>query len=97
MLYVSRAIFIALMFPLLPLAGLVYLGDKLSNLRSTAADMLLRGDGVWQKFRVTDKNEHAWYYRGVFEQLGELKEELAYQESVSLLHRIFDQEEEKDQ
>ena len=63
---------------------LICLGDKLSNLRSTAADMLLRGDGVWQKFRVTDKNEHAWYYRGVFEQLGELKEELAYQESVSL-------------
>lgn len=52
---------------------LICLGDKLSNLRSTAADMLLRGDGVWQKFRVTDKNEHAWYYRGVFEQLGELK------------------------
>lgn len=76
---------------------LICLGDKLSNLRSTAADMLLWGDGVWQKFRVTDKNEHAWYYRGVFEQLGELKEELAYQESVSLLHRIFDQEEEKDQ
>ena len=76
---------------------LICLGDKLSNLRSTAADMLLRGDGVWQKFRVTDKNEHAWYYRGVFEQLGELKEELAYQESVSLLHRIFGQEEEKDQ
>ena len=37
---------------------LICLGDKLSNLRSTAADMLLRGDGVWQKFRVTDKNEH---------------------------------------
>ena len=35
---------------------LICLGDKLSNLRSTAADMLLRGDGVWQKFRVTDKN-----------------------------------------
>uniref|UniRef100_A0AAU7J8C6 Uncharacterized protein n=1 Tax=Klebsiella phage BUCT640 TaxID=3153538 RepID=A0AAU7J8C6_9CAUD len=31
MLYVSRAIFIALMLPLLPLAGLVYLGDKLSK------------------------------------------------------------------
>ena len=37
------------------------------------------------------KNEHAWYYRGVFEQLGELKEELAYQGICLPAHRIFGQ------
>ena len=71
---------------------MICLGDKLSNLRSTAADRLRRGDGVWAKFRVKDKKEHEWYYRGVFEQLGELKGELAYKESVRLMKEIFDSE-----
>lgn len=31
MLYVSRAIYVALILPLIPLAGLCYLGDKLSK------------------------------------------------------------------
>ena len=31
MLYVSRVIYVALIIPLIPLAGLVYLGDKLSE------------------------------------------------------------------
>lgn len=30
-LYVSRAIYVALILPLIPLAGLCYLGDKLSK------------------------------------------------------------------
>lgn len=68
---------------------LICLGDKLSNLRGTAADMLRRGDKVWTKFRVKDKKEHEWYYRGVFEQLSEFGGELAYEESMRLLEQIF--------
>lgn len=68
---------------------MICLGDKLSNLRCTAADMLLKGENVWRKFRVTDKKEHEWYYRGVFEQLSEFEGELAYEESLRLIKQIF--------
>lgn len=68
---------------------IICLGDKLSNLRSTASEKLRKGDEIWKKFRVTDKKEHEWYYRGVFEQLSEFKGELAYEEAVRLMDEIF--------
>ena len=68
---------------------MICLGDKLSNLRSTAADYLVKGDEVWKKFRVTDKKEHEWYYRGVFESLQDFKGETAYEESMRLIKDIF--------
>ena len=68
----------------------ICLGDKLSNLRSTAADKLARGEAVWEKFRVKDKNLHEWYYRGVLERLTELQDELAYQECMRLFKDIFE-------
>lgn len=68
---------------------MICLGDKLSNLRSTAEDMLLRGDQVWEKFRIKDKKEHEWYYRGVFGQLAEFKGETAYEEMDRLIKDIF--------
>jgi len=68
---------------------IVCLGDKLSNLRSTAAEMLKKGDTVWEKFRVTDKKEHEWYYRGVMGELSELKGEPAYEEAMRLMNEIF--------
>ena len=69
------------------------LTDKLSNLRSTAADYLLKGDEVWKKFRVTDKREHEWYYRGVFAKLSELSGESAYGEYRELMEMVFGQKE----
>ncbi len=68
---------------------LICLGDKVSNLRSMAADQLAQGDSMWLKFREKDKNMHAWYYKGILEQLSEFKEELAYREYVALVDRIF--------
>lgn len=68
---------------------MICLGDKLSNLRSTAGDMLLKGDEVWAKFRVKDKGEHEWYYRGVFCELAEFRGELAYEELARLIKEIF--------
>ena len=40
---------------------IICLGDKLSNLRSTASSQLLMGDGVWERFREKDKKKHEWY------------------------------------
>ena len=68
---------------------LICLGDKVSNLRSTAADRILKGEAVWEKFREKDKKKHERYYLGVLETLAEFKEETAYHEYVSLMRQIF--------
>ncbi len=68
---------------------LICLGDKVSNLRSMAADQLAQGDSMWLKFREKDKYMHEWYYRGILEQLSELKDELAYKEFELLADHIF--------
>ncbi len=68
---------------------LICLGDKVSNLRSMAADKLAQGDSMWLKFREKDKNMHAWYYKGILEQLSEFQDELAYAEYVKLVKDIF--------
>lgn len=68
---------------------IICLGDKLSNLRSMAADLLAVGDSVWMKFREKDKKKHEWYYRGILEQLSEFEGELAYAEYIRLLQMIF--------
>jgi len=68
---------------------MICLGDKLSNLRSMAADWLAAGDSVWLKFKEKDKKKQEWYYRGILEQLSEFRGELAYAEYVRLLETVF--------
>lgn len=68
---------------------IICLGDKVSNLRSTASDRITKGEAVWQKFREKDKKKHEWYYRGILEMLEELKDELAYREYIRLMEQIF--------
>lgn len=67
------------------------LGDKLSNIRSTAKDYLVMGDEIWQRFRVTDKQKHGWYYGGILDELSEFSEHPCYQEYVLLYHKVFDE------
>ena len=68
---------------------MITLGDKLSNIRAIYRDYSTLGDGVWERFNQKDKNEHAWYYRGVAERLGELSDTFAYQEYVEIVGKVF--------
>ncbi len=68
---------------------MIAFGDKLSNLRSTAADYLMMGDEIWNKFRQKDKQMHAWYYRGVFESFGEFAVYPFYEEYRLLWKLVF--------
>ncbi len=70
-------------------AKMICLGDKLSNLRSTAADRMMKGEEVWKKFRETDKRKHEWYYREILGQLSEFSETPAYQEYLGLMQLLF--------
>lgn len=71
---------------------LLVLGDKLSNLRSTAKDYLVIGDAIWQRFHVTDKKLHAWYYGQIAKELKELGGHPCYQEYLLLYKNIFEGE-----
>lgn len=71
---------------------ILVLADKLSNLRTTARDYLLLGDGIWDRFNEKDKSQHAWYYVGVLECLTELKDYPAYEEYQNLCKLVFGQE-----
>lgn len=68
---------------------LLALGDKLSNMRSTARDYLICGDRLWDRFNEKDKRQHAWYYWGIVQRLKEFQGQLYYEELVLLCRRVF--------
>ncbi|MBR2067907.1 MAG: bifunctional (p)ppGpp synthetase/guanosine-3',5'-bis(diphosphate) 3'-pyrophosphohydrolase [Solobacterium sp.] len=68
---------------------ILWLSDKLSNLRAFYRSKLKKGDKMWEVFHQRDPKKHEWYYRSILEQLTELKDTLAYQEYVELIEKIF--------
>lgn len=70
---------------------IVALGDKLSNMRTLAADYRTMGDKLWGRFHAPNgKTDVAWYYRSLAEAFAELSETQAYQEFVRLLEETFE-------
>lgn len=65
------------------------LGDKLSNMRSTARDYMVIGDEVWKRFNVKDKRQHAWYYWGIADSLNVLSGHFYYDEYMLLCKTVF--------
>lgn len=65
------------------------LGDKLSNIRSTASDYLIHGDQVFLRFNEKKKEKHAWYYWGIAKALEELKDSAYYTEYIQLCGQVF--------
>lgn len=68
---------------------MVTLGDKLSNMRATYFDYRIIGDQIWQRFRVTDKRLHAWYYRGLLKGFESLRGLDAFAEFEELVLKVF--------
>ncbi len=75
-------------------AKIIWLADKLSNMRSIASVYAEIGDAVWNNFHQKDKDEQRWYYESVLENLTELSQYPAYQELKSLVYYVFDSKEE---
>ena len=44
---------------------MVWLGDKLANMRSIYRDFKVEGVQMWQRFNQTDVSQQAWYYRSI--------------------------------
>lgn len=68
---------------------MMWLGDKLSNMRSFYREYLKKGDALWQQFNQKDPAEQAWYYRTIIKAIPELKDTDAYREFVQLTNEVF--------
>lgn len=68
---------------------LLTLGDKLSNMRSTARDYMVVGDVIWQRFNETRKECHRWYLQGILDGINELENFPAYQELLQLYKFVY--------
>ena len=68
---------------------ILWLADKLSNMRSFYREFLKCGHTVWQQLNQKDPRMHAWYYRTIAEYLAPLSDTAAYQEYVELVEKVF--------
>lgn len=67
----------------------MYLGDKLSNMRSLYRGFCTTGDELWTHFHQKDPAAHKWYYCTIAECLIEYRDTAAYAEYVDLIRKIF--------
>ena len=71
-------------------AKIVTMGDKLSNMRAIARDVVQQGPDFWNIFHVKDPKMHGWRYHELAEALNELRDTYAYKEFVELIDKVFD-------
>lgn len=69
---------------------IVWLSDKLANMRSIYREYLLKGDDLWQVFNQKDPNEHYWYYSSIYKGMVGLENTPAYNEYKLLLDKVFE-------
>ena len=68
---------------------MLWIGDKLANMRSIYRDFKVEGDALWQKFNQKDKNEQAWYYRSIATLTDRLSYTSAWLEYKTLTELVF--------
>ena len=72
---------------------MLWIGDKLSNIRTIYRDYLIEGNALWNKFHQSDINVQAWYYRSIMKYTERLSDTLAWIEYKTLVEKIFGMEE----
>ena len=68
---------------------MVWLGDKLANMRAIYRDHKAEGDAMWQRFNQKDVNEQAWYYGSIVKLTERLRETSAWLEYKTLTELVF--------
>ena len=68
---------------------MVWLGDKLANMRSIYRDFKVEGSAMWQRFNQKDENEQAWYYRSIVAHTERLSHTSAWIEYKALTELVF--------
>ena len=72
---------------------IMWLGDKLSNMRSFYRAYKEHGNEIWQNLNQKDPAKQAWYYKTIAEYLSDLKDTFAYKEYLFLMDEVFGKEE----
>ena len=67
----------------------VWLGDKLSNMRSIYRDFKAEGIAMWQRFNQKNVAEQAWYYRSILKLTERLSHTSAWLEYKTLTELVF--------
>ena len=68
---------------------MVWLGDKLANMRAIYREWKEKGDAMWQKFNQKDPNEQAWYYTTIANLTSKLSNYSAWIEYKTLTELVF--------
>ena len=68
---------------------IVWLGDKLANIRAIYRDFKVEGVEIWQRFNQKDANEQAWYYRSIATFTKALSDTSAWLEYKTLTELVF--------
>ncbi len=69
---------------------MLWLGDKLSNMRSFYRLYLKTGNELWKNFNQKNPEEQLWYYNTISDYLSELKDYDAYKEFINLKNIVFE-------
>ena len=72
---------------------MLWIGDKLSNVRALYRDFLVEGHSLWDKFNQKDVKQQAWYYRSVLKYTERISDTVAWKEYKSTVEKIFGVEE----
>ncbi len=68
---------------------MLWLGDKLANMRAIYRDFKVEGVAMWQRFNQKDINEQAWYYNTIVEYTARLSHTSAWLEYKTLTELVF--------
>ena len=71
---------------------MLWLGDKLSNMRSLARDFDKIGAAVFDRFNEKNPKEQHWYHSTILEYISELSDYPAYKEYEKLVTHVFNRE-----
>ena len=68
---------------------MVWLGDKLANMRSIYRDFKVEGHAMWQRFNQKDVSQQAWYYCSIARLTERLSNTSAWLEYKTLTELVF--------
>ena len=68
---------------------IVWLGDKLANMRAFYRSFKAEGEAMWQRFNQKDVAEQAWYYRSIVKLTERLSDTSAWLEYKKLTEIVF--------
>ncbi|MBQ7671116.1 MAG: bifunctional (p)ppGpp synthetase/guanosine-3',5'-bis(diphosphate) 3'-pyrophosphohydrolase [Clostridia bacterium] len=68
---------------------IMWIADKLSNIRSYYAGVLAEGDAFFDRFNQKDKKMHEWYYREILDGTSSFCKTAQYIELEHLVNAVF--------